>query len=67
MERFYQYVQNPVCFIRTVSNQREIQYICEQTERIQNIVMKWNSKSCIVFIFCKGQEAEEIGRSNLCG
>lgn len=56
IKRFLKRSQNPVCYVRTINNQKELDYITENADHIRKSITKWNSHSMIIFIALKNQE-----------
>lgn len=55
-DRFNKATENPTCFLRSVINPDEIEYISREYEYINDVIKRKNSKSEIIFLIRKDVE-----------
>lgn len=55
--RFIESIKNPTCFFRAVRSEKEIEYIVDNADYIENILKKYNSRNSIVYILLNGMNS----------
>ncbi|MCI8504651.1 MAG: hypothetical protein HFI67_00490 [Lachnospiraceae bacterium] len=53
-KRFIESIKNPTCFFRAVRSEKEIKYIVNNTEYIENVLKRYNSSNSIIYILLNG-------------
>lgn len=52
-QRFLDMITNPTLFIRIVKDENEVNYINRNWKKAENIIKKYNSKNCIIYVVVK--------------
>lgn len=60
IERFRINIQKPTCFVRTVQNENEMQYIAENEDYIKRVIIRSNEQNQIVFLIPQWIKEQKI-------
>lgn len=49
-QRFIENIKNPTCFFRAIRSEKEIEYIVNNTDYIENTLKRYNSRNVIIYM-----------------